>query len=50
MNKAILTRKKSKIYRELNTALTVMTREITVLFKSPSMFIMSLTALTVFYQ
>ena len=42
MNEMILTRRKSRIYRELNTVVTVMAREITIFFKSPSTVIMSL--------
>lgn len=42
MSEEILTRKKSKVYRELNTVITVMAREITVFFKSPGSMIMSL--------
>jgi ABC-2 type transport system permease protein len=42
MNEQVLIRKKSKIYRELNTVITVMAREITVFFKSPGTIIMSL--------
>ncbi len=42
MSDYILTRKKSKIYRELNTVITVMGREITVFLKSPGTAIMSL--------
>lgn len=42
MSEQILIRKKSKFYRELNTVITVMAREITVFLKSPSMAIVSL--------
>ena len=37
-----MTRKKSRIFRKLNTVLTVMAREITVALKSPGTLIMSL--------
>jgi len=37
-----MTRKKSRIFRELNTVLTVMAREITVALKSPGTLVMSL--------
>lgn len=42
MSDYVLKRKKSKIYRELNTILTVMGREITVFIKSPGTAVMSL--------
>jgi ABC-2 type transport system permease protein len=42
MNTLALTRKKSKLFRELNTILTVAAREITIFFKSPGTAIMSL--------
>ncbi|MDR1246856.1 MAG: ABC transporter permease, partial [Clostridiales Family XIII bacterium] len=42
MNDTILTRKNSRVFRELNTVLTVMAREITLLFKSPSTILVSL--------
>jgi ABC-2 type transport system permease protein len=42
MNEQILMRKKSRLFRELNTIVAVMAREITVYFKTPSGVIMSL--------
>lgn len=39
MSDYVLKRKKSKIYRELNTILTVMGREITVFLKSPGLLL-----------
>ena len=42
MSNLVLTRNKSRIFRELNTVVTVMAREITVFFKSPATAIMSL--------
>ena len=42
MSEYILTRKSSRLFRELNTILTVMAREITVFVKSPATAIMSL--------
>lgn len=42
MSEQMLMRKKSKLFRELNTVITVMAREITIFFKSPGMTIMSL--------
>ncbi|MDR0294409.1 MAG: ABC transporter permease [Oscillospiraceae bacterium] len=42
MSALALTRKKSRLFRELNTVLTVMAREITVFLKSPGTAIMSL--------
>jgi ABC-2 type transport system permease protein len=42
MNEQILIRKKSRLFRELNTIVAVMAREITVFFKSPGTMIMSL--------
>jgi len=42
MSEIILTRKKSKIYREINTIIAVLAREITVYLKSPGAAIMSL--------
>ena len=41
-NGKAFTRKKSKAYREINTVIAVMAREITVFFKSPAAIIMSL--------
>ena len=46
MSELIVTRRKSpvlhyRIFRELNTVITVMARDITLLFKSPSALIMS---------
>lgn len=41
MNELTLTRNKPRVFRELNTVLTVMAREITVFFKSPGSIIMS---------
>ena len=42
MNELVLERKKSRLFRELNTVITVMAREITIFFKSPGTAIMSL--------
>ena len=42
MSELVLARKKSRLFRELNTVLTVMAREITVFLKSPGTAIMSL--------
>ena len=42
MSELALTRKKSRVFRELNTVLTVMARDITVFLKSPGTAIMSL--------
>ena len=42
MNELVLIQKKSRLFRELNTILTVMSREITIFFKSPGTAIMSL--------
>jgi ABC-2 type transport system permease protein len=42
MNELVLTRKKSRIFREVNTTVTVLAREITIFFKSPGTAIMSL--------
>jgi len=42
MSDLILSRKKSRLFRELNSVITVMAREITVFFKSPATVIMSL--------
>jgi ABC-2 type transport system permease protein len=42
MTEAILSRNKSKLYRECTTVIAVMAREITVLLKSPATLIMSL--------
>jgi ABC-2 type transport system permease protein len=42
MSGLVLARKKSRLFRELNTVLTVMAREITIFFKSPGTAIMSL--------
>ena len=42
MSELVLTRKKSRLFRELNTIVTVMAREITVFLKSPGTAIMSL--------
>ncbi|MCL1828495.1 MAG: ABC transporter permease [Oscillospiraceae bacterium] len=42
MNELVLTRKKSRVFRELNTIVTVAAREITIFFKSPGTAIMSL--------
>ena len=42
MSELVLTRKKSRLFRELNTILTVMAREITVFLKSPGIAIMTL--------
>ena len=42
MSVLVLSQKKSRLVRELNTIITVMAREITVYFKSPATVIMSL--------
>jgi len=42
MSEKVLVRKKSKVYREINTIIAVMAREITVYLKSPGAAIMSL--------
>lgn len=42
MSELVLRRKHSRIFRELNTVLTVMARDITLLFKSPGTIILSL--------
>ena len=42
MSELVLTRKKSRLVRELNTIIAIVGREITLYFKSPSMVIMSL--------
>jgi ABC-2 type transport system permease protein len=42
MSDFILSRKKSRIFRELNTIVTVMAREITIFFRSPGTAVMSL--------
>jgi ABC-2 type transport system permease protein len=42
MSVLVLTQKKSRLVRELNTVITVMAREITVYFRSPATVIMSL--------
>ncbi|MCL2140101.1 MAG: ABC transporter permease [Dehalococcoidia bacterium] len=42
MNEYILARKKSRYFRELNTIVAVIAREVTVFFKSPAAIIMSL--------
>ena len=42
MSEFVLTRKKSRIFRELNTVVTVAAREITVFLKSPGTAVMSL--------
>jgi len=42
MSVLVLSQKKSRLIRELNTVITVMAREITVYFKSPATVIMSL--------
>jgi ABC-2 type transport system permease protein len=42
MNEIILSRKKSRIFREVNSVVTVMMRDLTVFFKSPSSIILSL--------
>jgi ABC-2 type transport system permease protein len=38
----VLSRKKSRLFRELNTIVTIMAREITIFFRSPATAIMSL--------
>ena len=42
MSELVLSRNKSRLFRELNTIITIMAREITVFFKSPATAIMSL--------
>jgi ABC-2 type transport system permease protein len=42
MSELVLSHKKSRVFRELNTVLTVMAREITIFFRSPAMAIMSI--------
>jgi ABC-2 type transport system permease protein len=42
MNELTLKRKKSRLFREINTIITVMAREITVFLKSPGAAVMSL--------
>jgi ABC-2 type transport system permease protein len=42
MNETVLTRKKSRVFRELNTVITVMARDITLFFKSVSTPVMSI--------
>jgi len=42
MNGSVLTRKKSRLFRELNTVVAVMAREVTVFLRSPGTAIMSL--------
>ena len=42
MNELVLVRKRSRLFRELNTTLTVTAREITIFFKSPGTAVMSL--------
>jgi ABC-2 type transport system permease protein len=42
MNEIILKRKKSRIFREINSTVTVMTRDLTVFSKSPGTIILSL--------
>ncbi|WP_461246652.1 ABC transporter permease [Treponema sp. R6D11] len=42
MSESELKRKKSRLFRELNSILTVMSREITIFFRSPATAIMSL--------
>ena len=41
MSELVLSRKKSRMFRELNTVVTVMSREITIFFRSPATVIMS---------
>ena len=43
MKTLLLPQKKSRIFRELNTVITVMARDITLYFKSPASLIMSVT-------
>ena len=43
MSEMVLTRKKSRVFREINTVITVMARDITLLIKSPSTLIMSIS-------
>ena len=42
MSELVLTRKKSRLFRELNTVVTVTAREITIFLKSPGTAVMSL--------
>jgi ABC-2 type transport system permease protein len=42
MSELVLSRKKSRLFRELNSVVTVMAREITIFFRSPGTAIMSL--------
>jgi len=42
MSEMLLSRNESRLFRELNTVVTVMAREITIFFKSPATAIMSL--------
>ena len=48
MSELVLSRKKSRLFRELNTIFTIMAREITIFFRSPSTAIMSLAMPIVF--
>ena len=41
MSEIVLKRRKSKVFRELNTIITVMARDITLLFRSPGVLIIS---------
>ena len=43
MNELVITQKRSRLFLELNTVITVMAREITIFFKSPGTAVMSLT-------
>ena len=42
MSEFVLARKKSRLFRELNSVVTIMSREITIFFRSPGTAIMSL--------
>ena len=48
MSEMLLSRNESRLFRELNTVVTVMAREITIFFKSPATPIMSLAMPIVF--
>jgi len=43
MSHIVISQKKSRLFRELNSVVTVMAREITIFFRSPATAIMSLT-------
>jgi len=48
MSELVLLRKKSRMFRELNSVVTVMAREITIFFRSPATAIMSLAMPIIF--